>query len=294
MRASDEAQLLQRQQALGTRLDALVGSDQLRSYLSLNQLVAPTEQLQATRTALRMLPAHWQPLLALGIPAEALQAELQQLLEQPQTNLEQALASPLAEPWRALWLGRDEQGVAAIVSLQGQTDSGVLQGATDGLDGVQLVDRLGELNRLFAATQVSAAELKLISCLAIVLLLCIPFGLAGALRVVCLPLLAALAALACLGWLGQPLTLFSLFGLLLITAIGVDYAILMRENIGGPAVSLLGTLLSAISSWLSFGLLLISQTPAIANFGLAISLGLMFCFLLSPWAAPRPSAEASS
>lgn len=292
VRASDEAQLLQRQQALGARLDALASSGQLRSYLSLNQLLAPTEQVQAIRAALRTLPEHWQPLLALGIPAEALQAELQQLLEQPPVNLEQALASPLAEPWRALWLGRDEQGVAAIVSLQGQADSAVLQGAADGLDGVQLVDRLGELNSLFAATQVSAAELKLISCLAIVLLLCIPFGIGGALRVVCLPLLAALAALACLGWLGQPLTLFSLFGLLLITAIGVDYAILMRENIGGPAVSLLGTLLSAISSWLSFGLLLISQTPAIANFGLAISLGLMFCFLLSPWAAPRPAKEA--
>ena len=68
----------------------------------------------------------------------------------------------------------------------------------------------------------------------------------------------------------------------------------MRENIGGPAVSLLGTLLSALTAWLSFGLLLLSQTPAIANFGLAISLGLMFCFLLSPWAAPRPNKEVAA
>ncbi len=153
---------------------------------------------------------------------------------------------------------------------------------------MQLVDRLGELNGLFAATQLSAAQLKLAACAAIVLLLCLPFGFAGALRVVCLPLLAAAAALACLGWLGQPLTLFSLFGLLLITAIGIDYAILMREGIGGAAVSLIGTLLSALTSWLSFGLLLVSQTPVIANFGLAISLGLFFCFLLSPWASKTP------
>ncbi|SDH66988.1 Predicted exporter [Pseudomonas flavescens] len=291
VRANDQAQLLQRQQALGARLDALVQNQQLRSYLSLNQLVAPEAQLLSLRTALTELPKHWQALLELGVPASALQAERQQLLEQPHRDLDQALAGPLGEPWRPLWLGRDDQGIAAIVSLQGQTDSALLQSAAEGLDGVQLVDRLGELNSLFAATQISAAELKLVSCLAIVLLLCIPFGIGGALRVVCLPLLAALAALACLGWLGQPLTLFSLFGLLLITAIGVDYAILMRENIGGPAVSLLGTLLSAVSSWLSFGLLLISQTPAIANFGLAISLGLMFCFLLSPWAATRPDKE---
>jgi len=30
-----------------------------------------------------------------------------------------------------------------------------------------------------------------------------------------------------LGYLGQPLTLFSLFGLLLVSVIGVDYAIVM-------------------------------------------------------------------
>ena len=48
---------------------------------------------------------------------------------------------------------------------------------------------------------------------------------------------------------------------------------------------------SALTAWLSFGLLLLSQTPAIANYGLAISLGLLFCFLLSPWAAARPAKE---
>lgn len=129
------------------------------------------------------------------------------------------------------------------------------------LDGVQLVDRLGDLNRLFAATQISAAELKLLSCVLIALLLIWPFGFGGALRIVALPLLAALCSLASLGWLGQPLTLFSLFGLLLVTAISVDYSILMHERIGGSAVSLLGTLLAATTTWLSFGLLAVSNTP---------------------------------
>ncbi|MEX5611930.1 hypothetical protein ABFV58_28130, partial [Pseudomonas protegens] len=97
-----------------------------------------------------------------------------------------------------------------------------------------------------------------------------------------------LCSLASLGWLGQPLTLFSLFGLLLVTAISVDYAILMREQIGGAAVSLLGTLLAALTTWLSFGLLAISSTPAVSNFGLAVSLGLAFSFILAPWAGHRP------
>ena len=292
VRADDEQQLLQRLSALSTRLDEFHRQGQLRGYRSLNQLLLADNELQQLRSQLATLPAHWQPLLDLGIPEAALQQELAQLLTSPTPTLETLLASPLGEPWRALWLGRNEAGVAAIVSLQGQPKTSVLSAAAEGIDGVQLIDRIAELNQLFAATQLSAAELKLLSCVGILLLLCLPFGFAGALRVVCLPLLAALAALATLGWLGQPLTLFSLFGLLLITAIGVDYAILMREAVGGLAVSLLGTLLSAITSWLSFGLLLVSQTPAIANFGLVISLGLMFSFLLCPWAS-KPATTTS-
>ena len=106
-----------------------------------------------------------------------------------------------------------------------------------------------------------------------------------------LPLLAAMCSLASLGWLGQPLTLFSLFGLLLVTAISVDYAILMREQIGGAAVSLLGTLLAALTTWLSFGLLAVSSTPAVSNFGLSVSLGLAFSFILAPWAGRQEHSQ---
>ena len=124
-----------------------------------------------------------------------------------------------------------DDGVAAMVSLQGSNNPALLRVQALDLPGVELVDRLGELNKVFADTQISAAELKLASCVLIVLVLILRFGFGGALRIVALPLLAALCSLASLGWLGQPLTLFSLFGLLLVTAISVDYAILMREPV---------------------------------------------------------------
>ena len=285
VRADTEQQLLERQAALSERLDALVGKGTLQGYLALNQLVSPPREQQRLRAALSALPRHWQPLLALGVPLPALQNELAQLQALPEQRIDDALSGPLAEPWRLLWLGRDADGVAAMVSLQGLNDASLLREQARDLPGVELVDRLGDLNTVFAATQISAAELKLLSCALIVLLLIAPFGLGGAVRIVALPLLAALCSLASLGWLGQPLTLFSLFGLLLVTAISVDYAILMREHIGGAAVSLLGTLLAALTTWLSFGLLAVSSTPAVSNFGLSVSLGLAFSFILAPWAA---------
>ena len=284
IRAANQEQLLERQAALSERLQQLVNLDKLQGFLALDQLVSAPSQQQQVRESLNRLPSFWQPLLDLGVPAAALQNELQQLQTLPAEDIDAALAGPLGEPYRTLWLGPTEDGVAAMTSLQGLNNPSLLRVQALDLPGVVLVDRLGDLNKVFAATQISAAELKLASCVLIVLVLILPFGLTGALRIVALPLLAALCSLASLGWLGQPLTLFSLFGLLLVTAISVDYAILMREQVGGAAVSLLGTLLAALTTWLSFGLLAVSSTPAVSNFGLSVSLGLAFSFMLAPWA----------
>ncbi|MFV9655025.1 MMPL family transporter [Pseudomonas sp. NY15366] len=292
VRGDDEEQLLQRQLQLSQRLDKLVEQGQLKSYLALSQLVAPVSQQAKLRQALAQLPQHSAALTELGIPLTAIEQEARQLQALPLLNIQQVLAAPLGEPWRPLWLGNEANGqVAGLISLQGLSDSDLLVAQAEGLEGVKLVDRLGELNRLFAATQVSAAELKLASCLLIFVVLCFSFGARGAARVLAVSLLAALASLASLGWLGQPLTLFSLFGLLLVTAIGVDYAILIREQVGGAATSLLGTLLSALTTWLSFGLLAVSSTPAVSNFGLTISIGLAFSFLLAPWATDAHKRE---
>jgi predicted exporter len=294
VRAANQQQLLERQAALSERLEQLVNLDKLQGYLALDQLVSPPSQQEQVRAALNKLPQYWQPVLDLGVPLAALQTELQQLQTVPAEDIDAALAGPLGEPYRTLWLGATEDGVAAMTSLQGLNNPALLRVQALDLPGVMLVDRLGELNEVFAATQISAAELKLASCVLIVLVLILPFGLGGALRIVALPLLAALCSLASLGWLGQPLTLFSLFGLLLVTAISVDYAILMREQVGGAAVSLLGTLLAALTTWLSFGLLAVSSTPAVSNFGLSVSLGLAFSFMLAPWAGRQPHAVSAT
>jgi predicted exporter len=71
------------------------------------------------------------------------------------------------------------------------------------------------------------------SCGLIVLLLILPFGLAALAHR--RPAVAGGAVQPGQPRLAGPAAdLFSLFGLLLVTAISVDYAILMREQIGGP------------------------------------------------------------
>ncbi|MDT4827503.1 hypothetical protein FQZ97_608520 [compost metagenome] len=182
-----------------------------------------------------------------------------------------------------------------MVTLLGLRNASALDTIAEAAPGVTLVDRSGELNRMFAATRIEAAELKLLSYVVAAVLLLLTLGRAATWRILAVPLAATACSLAALGYLGQPLTLFSLFGLLLVSAIGVDYAIFMYERVAGAPASLVGILLSAATTLLSFGLLGLSRTPALANFGLAVALGVAFSLLWAPWIrAPGETGQPSS
>jgi predicted exporter len=293
VRAADTDELWRRQAALDRRLDALTASRALDGYLSLNQLLAPEGAQQALRERLR--DAHWRARLtpsfeAVGIPAEALQQELDALAGLPPATIDDVLAGPLGQSRRMLWLGHDHGQVAALVTLQGLHDPQAAAEAARGLDGVSFVDRSGALNETFAATRIRAAELKLLSYVAAAALLWVTLGRAATWRLLSVPLAATACTLAALGLLGQPLTLFSLFGLLLVSAIGLDYAIVMHERVAGAPASFVGILLAAVTTMLSFGLLALSTTPAISNFGLAVGIGVAFCVLWAPWVRPAGAA----
>lgn len=286
-------QLLNHLQTLEKPLQALQQAGNLRSYQSPHQYLAGLTGQPSLRQALAQIPqSALEPLLSAGVSLEALQAELSALQNLPQRSVADSLNGPLGEVWRPLWLGQQQGQYAAVVSLQGISQVALFSKLAQQFNFVQWVDRPAELNQLFQQTQNHALWLKVLASGVIFLLLAFALGWRGALRTLSVSLLAALAAAACLGWMGQTLTLFSVFGLLLVTAIGVDYAIIVYEGVGGAATSLLGTLLAAVTTWLSFGLLALSSTPAVSSFGLAVSLGLVFSFLFAPWAArTTPCAE---
>lgn len=283
-------QLLSHLQTLEKPLQALQQAGNLRSYQSPQQYLAGLTGQPNLRQALAQIPqSALAPLLSAGVSLETLQAELSALQNLPQRSVTDSLNGPLGEIWRPLWLGQQQGQYAAVVSLQGISQVALFSTLAEQFNFVQWVDRPAELNQLFQQTQNQALWLKVLASGVIFFLLAFALGWRGALRTLSVSLLAALAAAACLGWMGQTLTLFSVFGLLLVTAIGVDYAIIVYEGVGGAATSLLGTLLAALTTWLSFGLLALSSTPAVSSFGLVVSLGLVFSFLFAPWAARTAS-----
>lgn len=298
VRAPDADELLRRQARVSQALDGLVQRGELAAYSALSQLVSPAADQKALGRELAASAAQpdvWKPITDLGIPYEALRQELQSLAALPAVTIDGALQGQQAERWRPLWLGIHDGQAAGMVTLLGLRNAAALDAVAGTVPGVTLVDRSGELNRMFAATRIEAAELKLLSYAAAAVLLLLTLGRAAAWRILAVPLAATACSLAALGYLGQPLTLFSLFGLLLVSAIGVDYAIFMYERIAGAPASLVGILLSAATTLLSFGLLALSHTPALANFGLAVALGVAFSLLWAPWIrSPAETAQQPS
>jgi predicted exporter len=293
---TSEDEVLHRQAALSARLERARAAGGLQGFRSVDQLVAPTDRQQQMADMLGALPTEaLAPLRALGVPDDALKAEIERLRALPAVMPTQALAGPLGEPWRTLWL-KTPDGFAGLVSLQGRVASADLVALGKDLPGVRLVDRLGSLGELFSATRQTASWLMGAACVVMGLLLCFYFGLRDGFNILAVPVTSIVLTLGVLGYAGQPLTLFVLFGLILVLTIGVDYAIFMFESISGRSTTLAGVILDAGTTLLSFGLLALSDTPAVRSFGLSVGLGITFCFLLSPWTgqhlARRPPTTA--
>jgi predicted exporter len=293
VRGADDDEVLRSMQALQARLDERVRSGALDGYRSPGGVIASAAEQRELRA--RLADAGWrsaliEPLAAAGLPVDAQEAELARLAALPAVDPAEVLAGRARQRWRGLWLRPRADGAAGVVALQGVRDADAAQSAGNGLDGVQYVDEAGDMNALFAATRLHAAELKAASLVAAAGLLWWLLGWAAAWRIVTAPVIATAGALATLGYLGMPLTLFGVFGLLLASALALDYAIFVHQRPGGAAASVAGTWLAGATTLTSFGLLACSGTPALADFGRAVTLGVAFGLAAATWIAPRPTS----
>ena len=106
-------------------------------------------------------------------------------------------------------------------------------------------------------------------------------------RVFAPTLVAGALTLGLLGLFGQPLQLFNVLALMLLLGMGIDYGIFLIEH-RGDASAWLAVCVGAASTWLSFGLLGLSQTPALRAFGLTLLFGIGLVWLISPLFRPPP------
>jgi len=288
VRGDSEEQLLQREEGLKTavRASGLAEVQAVSDWL-------PSQKQQAADAAL------------VQRQRQALLTEASRLLGEsikvPETSplkplLPAAwLAATVSEPLRHQWLGPFEGGYASVVMLRGLRDLTVLPRlAALVTPGVQWVDKVAEVSDVMARTRRLMAWVIGVSYLLVFGALSLRFG-RRAWRALLPTALASALALALPALLGQPLQLFNVLALLLILGMGVDYGIFMLEQPARSALRpFLSITLAAASTLLAFGLLALSQTPALRAFGLTMLIGISLAWALTPLFLPTNPTEEDS
>jgi predicted exporter len=153
------------------------------------------------------------------------------------------------------------------------------------------VDMKAEADRLYVNYVREDIRLSLGGFAGIVVLLLIALRSPARVARTLAPLVAAvIVVVAGLALAGKQLTILHLIGMLLIVAVGSNYALFFnhREDASGVAPQTLVSLLIAnIATVAGFGLLALSSVPMLETFGLTVGPGAILALLFSAILAPR-------
>lgn len=283
VRGDDAQAVLEREEALRARLAGLRDAGRIGGWRALSDWL-PSERRQRADAQLAAR-------VETAVLAQVGQA-LGETLARPgfdpaPLGFEDWLQSPVSLPARTLWIGALGEGVASVVMIDDPARGGSLaplHAAAEGIDGVRFVDRASDYSRLLGHYRALMSWLLAIGALLVFALLTRRFR-AQAWRAMLPTLLAAALTLALLGWLGSPLQLFNVLALILLLGMGIDYGIFLLEHRGDDS-AWLAVCVGAASTWLSFGLLSLSATPALHAFGLTLLLGIGLVWGISPLFRP--------
>lgn len=307
VRAPSEEALLQRLEDLSPQLDAAIKQQELGNYVSLSRYL-PSKQTQDS--AYQLQGKIYQSQLTTVLNSIGLDDSLAPELSAayltakdsyitPTDFFELGLGKQLAPLWLAPQgfapigqstepttspdnanLGNDSHG--AIVLLGGIEDIAALKARFAEDQQVQLIDKVADISTVMGHYRLLTLKLLGLALVIALLLFSLSFGVKRAALVVAVPALAAVLTLAILGLVGSPLSLFHALALILIFGIGIDYSLFFASAAQHGKAVMMAVFMSACSTLLAFGLLAFSQTQAIHYFGLTLSLGIGFTFVLSP------------
>ena len=301
--APDREAALEAAEQAGQRLDRLVADGVIGGYDSPSRFL-PSARTQAARRASLPSAAELRPRLQAALHDSPLSAgKLAPFL----ADIEAARRQPT--------LGRhdlDGSGLSLAVDsllLHGPGGWSVLLplrpvGGEQGVDlpvgkvraaladsGALLVDMKGEFDTLYGDYLGEAVRLSSAGFLAIIALLLVTLRSPRRLAGVLLPLMMSVAiVIAVLHLAGERLHLLHLVGMLLIVAVGSNYALFFDRVAGGAALdttTLMSMAVAATTTVIGFGTLALSSVSVLHAIGVTVGPGAFLALMLSATFAPR-------
>lgn len=340
VQGADLQATLRNAEAAAARLEALLAKGVIGGYDSVARWLpslATQQQRLASLPATPVLQAALEEATRGGPLAAArlapFVAELAQARQSAPLDIAALRAAGLSVLVDALLMQRKDGSWAALLPLQPALgaaqgiDANAVRAALQGQAGAQVIEIGTELKRLYARYLGEAQAQALLGALGVLVLIAVTLRSWARVLAVCQPLLlAVLLTMGLLALLNVQLGILHLVGLLLVVAVGSNYALffdLLRnparpEGAPGPTTTLalalgesgqlakprlLGTaadtaadtdtlaslLLANLTTVLSFGLIALSNIPALSAIGRVVALGALLALALAAAFAPRPA-----
>ena len=295
--APDEQAALRGAEQVGSELDGLIARNVIAGYQSPAQYL-PSLALQRRRQQSLPPPALLsarltQALSGLPLRAQRLMPFLHDVAiarAAPPLELASLDGTSFAAVTDAL-LVKDGDGWRALVPLEAPVSAGrtldidigrvrpvISVGAPD---RATVLDLKGEVDTLYTTYLAGAVRLALAGFAAIIVLLLIALRRPGRVLRVVLPLaLAVLTVAAGLRLFGAPLTLLHVVGMLLIVAVGSNYALFFdRRSPGTGDLTLASLLVANCSTVAAFGVLAFSSVPVLHDLGETVAPGALLALI---------------
>jgi predicted exporter len=301
VRGVDAQAALAAAERMGEKLDALASEGRIGGYESPARYLPSTD---TQRKRLESLPAAGdlkarlaEALRGLPIRAERLQpflADVEQAKSAGVMTRDAIRGTALEDALDGL-LFRDSSGQwNAMLGLRRPLDVPSVRRAIEasGVPGAVLLDVRAELDTLYAGYFERALVASAVGLAAIVILLFVTLRSASRVARVMAPLGAGvLVVAACHAAVGTSMSLLHLVGLLLVVAVGSNYALFFDRGTNARTVASLA--LANATTVASFGILSLSRIPVLNAIGSTVAIGafvtLVFAALVMP---PVESAHA--
>ncbi len=258
-------------------LKELKNSNLVQNYEALSKYFLSPAQQQSLKNAINSLfkSERARELFAsLGFSQNELEKFAQNYAKTPILSQDELLKSGLSSEFSGFILGEN----LSLITLQNPTKNAEFYEIISA-NGAEFINFNQSLNESFSQMKMRAVSLKIIGFALAFLIMWAFFGAKKAALFTALILSCAALSLFLMLAFGANINIFAIFGLILASAVGVDYCIFAQNAVLGKGERIFSILLCALTSIISFALLSFSQTAAVSSFGLAVSVNLFLLCL---------------
>jgi len=286
----NDEEMLNNLSEVSLSLNLLKNKGVIENYRSIGQYFTSQKQAEKNRAnLLNLLNQNDEKVLNhlrnLGFRDSVLQNVGADIIRPP---FDDFLNSPVAKNFKSTIL-RNDTISAALILLDGISDEYALKSLADN-NTIFYVDRISQISSVLQEYRENMQKMLFVAVAVIFAFLLIYFSIkrnfSTAISVIIPPFLTLISVYAILGFAGIEQNLMHGVGQLLVLGIGIDYAVFRALSKKSADETDFALLLSAITSFMAFGLLLFTTTAALKSMGQVVAPGIVLSYLFS-WLVRR-------